>query len=207
MDLSSLSIATMSLPKHPPCRLQIVSSATSTTRVLLDHVPLATEYSMVLFVDNNRVRLQVPNGLGWKYHFGCPLPETARHLQDTTGNKHAATELVTPSGILLFTSPSQNPIRVYIYTCSGGCGGRGGGGGNDVKQGQWYAPEQIPYNDMWADDRYWMPQVLRGQYVEGHFVFDGSPGTDTPLVEHVVEFYQKDGSSRALQEGYCARSR
>jgi 8-oxo-dGTP diphosphatase len=36
----------------------------------------------------------------------------------------------------------------------------------------WVALEEIPYDRMWADDRLWLPQVLRGSFVTGKFVFD-----------------------------------
>ncbi len=36
---------------------------------------------------------------------------------------------------------------------------------------EWFSLDSIPYNRMWADDKYWLPQVLEGKYVEGKFVF------------------------------------
>jgi 8-oxo-dGTP diphosphatase len=36
----------------------------------------------------------------------------------------------------------------------------------------WTRLDAIPYQSMWADDAYWLPEVLAGRYVEGRFVFD-----------------------------------
>lgn len=49
---------------------------------------------------------------------------------------------------------------------------------------KWFKIEDIPYDDMWADDPYWLPRVLEGDKVDFSFTFD----PDGDLVE-VVEGY------------------
>lgn len=46
----------------------------------------------------------------------------------------------------------------------------------------WCAVDEIPYDRMWADDRFWLPRVLRGDYVIGRFIFEG----DTLLSQEIV---------------------
>ena len=53
----------------------------------------------------------------------------------------------------------------------------------------WAPLDAIPYLSMWADDRYWLPEVLAGRYVDGRFVFDG----DTMLWSHLS--FREQGSS------------
>jgi 8-oxo-dGTP pyrophosphatase MutT (NUDIX family) len=36
---------------------------------------------------------------------------------------------------------------------------------------EWYTCEEVPYGDMWADDRIWLPRVLWGERVIGVFTF------------------------------------
>ncbi|HEX5429946.1 MAG TPA: 8-oxo-dGTP diphosphatase [Patescibacteria group bacterium] len=36
---------------------------------------------------------------------------------------------------------------------------------------QWFALSDIPYDQMWVDDRHWLPKVLAGQKVTGDFYF------------------------------------
>jgi len=36
----------------------------------------------------------------------------------------------------------------------------------------WFAEKEIPYDEMWRDDREWMPMLLEGRPFEGRFVFD-----------------------------------
>lgn len=37
----------------------------------------------------------------------------------------------------------------------------------------WCAEDAIPYHNMWADDRLWLPLLLEGRRFEAWFVFDG----------------------------------
>ena len=37
----------------------------------------------------------------------------------------------------------------------------------------WVPIDAVPYDEMWADDRHWLPQVLAGKRFRGWFEFDG----------------------------------
>ena len=37
----------------------------------------------------------------------------------------------------------------------------------------WVKVEAVPYDEMWADDRHWLPEVLAGKSFRGWFEFDG----------------------------------
>jgi len=38
---------------------------------------------------------------------------------------------------------------------------------------RWTPLDAIPYEEMWADDQYWLPGVIEGGHFEGYFHFDG----------------------------------
>lgn len=46
----------------------------------------------------------------------------------------------------------------------------------------WVDIEKIPYDEMWADDRYWLPMLFAGSPFSGRFLFDGDR-----LVDHTLE--------------------
>ena len=38
----------------------------------------------------------------------------------------------------------------------------------------WCSIDTIPYDKMWEDDIYWLPEVVRGLHIRGFFIFNGS---------------------------------
>ena len=45
----------------------------------------------------------------------------------------------------------------------------------------WCKISEIPYNNMWADDIYWLPPVLNGEKINGYFTFN----SDTMLSKKI----------------------
>lgn len=41
----------------------------------------------------------------------------------------------------------------------------------DEMRPQWYHFSDLPYDEMWLDDRHWLPHVLDGKKVYGNFYF------------------------------------
>lgn len=56
------------------------------------------------------------------------------------------------------------------------------------RDGKWYPCNQVPYESMWADDRYWLPQLLQSttqsHVFDSTFVFDGPPGPTSKLLRY-----------------------
>ena len=48
---------------------------------------------------------------------------------------------------------------------------------------KWFEVSDIPYDQMWPGDIYWMPKVLSGQKIEGRFTFSG----EEELREHQIK--------------------
>lgn len=38
---------------------------------------------------------------------------------------------------------------------------------------EWFLLEDIPYDRMWIDDKYWLPLVLEGNVIDAEFHFEG----------------------------------
>lgn len=43
---------------------------------------------------------------------------------------------------------------------------------NDEGGIEWFGFDSIPYQDMWPDDAYWLPLVLKGKTFNAEFLFD-----------------------------------
>lgn len=88
---------------------------------------------------------------------------------------------LTECAQISFTFP-HNPSfdqHVYVYVSEDWKG--------DVKETEemapsWYRVEDIPYDQMWPDDIFWLPLVLEGKTVRGRFVF----GEKDVIVEQEV---------------------
>ena len=37
---------------------------------------------------------------------------------------------------------------------------------------EWFAFDEVPYDRMWADDQYWLPEMLKGRRFRAWFRFD-----------------------------------
>ena len=46
----------------------------------------------------------------------------------------------------------------------------------------WFDVDDIPFSEMWEDDRIWLPRVLAGENVNGRFIFDGDAMRDHDIV-------------------------
>jgi 8-oxo-dGTP diphosphatase len=42
----------------------------------------------------------------------------------------------------------------------------------------WVRVDEIPYDEMWEDDRLWLPMVLRGERFQTRWIFDGDSMLD-----------------------------
>jgi len=45
----------------------------------------------------------------------------------------------------------------------------------------WVGQDEIPFEDMWEDDRYWLPLLLEGKKFSGRWIFDGDRMLDYQL--------------------------
>ncbi|WP_422489056.1 8-oxo-dGTP diphosphatase [Endozoicomonas sp. ALE010] len=45
----------------------------------------------------------------------------------------------------------------------------------------WFSLDQIPYEEMWADDIIWLPEMLKGNRFKGRYLFDGDRMLDYHL--------------------------
>ena len=51
----------------------------------------------------------------------------------------------------------------------------------------WTSLTQIPYDQMWADDRHWLPLLLEGKHFTGYFDFDGEELVQRRIVVRPAE--------------------
>jgi 8-oxo-dGTP diphosphatase len=76
---------------------------------------------------------------------------------------------VRAAGELSFQFVDGYSVQGYVFV-AGGCEGEA----RETAEATplWTPVDEIPYERMWADDRLWVPLMLRGDRFEGRFLFD-----------------------------------
>lgn len=153
-----------------------------TTRVAAQTEPLR-QASLCLLVREGEVLLARKkrgfglgkwNGVGGKPEPGETIDETAiRETEEEIG--------VTPLGLrrmatLDFFFPPLPEFsgwdqQVCVYVAERW---RGEPAESEEVAPRWFAVDQVPLAEMWADDPFWLPLVLRGTRLRGQFLYDAA---------------------------------
>ncbi len=113
------------------------------------------------------------NGPGGRLEPGeTPLQAAIRETQEEL--------CITPKeleemGELFFQFVDGYSIHVWVYHASSYDGKPTE---TDEAIPHWFQVDKIPYDEMWADDRVWLPRMLAGEHFKGRFIFDGDEMLD-----------------------------
>lgn len=107
------------------------------------------------------------NGFGGKVKAG----ETLRAAAEREVMEEAGIEVhdVMEVGVLEFQFQG-NPevLEVHVFKAESF---RGEPRESDEMRPRWFPVGEIPFDEMWPDDRYWVPLFLEGQKFKGRFLF------------------------------------
>jgi len=130
-------------------------------------------------IKNNRLLLQKKskglfgegkwNGVGGKLEMSESLEAcVTREVFEETGLKVLDLRF---HGVLNFYFGDRNELDwvVYVFSTKVFEGKPKAGGEGDL---QWFAFEAIPYNEMWQDDKHWLPLLLADKSFRGNFYFN-----------------------------------
>lgn len=126
------------------------------------------------------------NGVGGKVEDGETV-ETAmiRETQEEIGVTPTVYEKVADIHFDEFFKGEPTLMHVHVFT---GTGWAGEPTESDEMSPQWINQVDIPYTDMWADDSYWLPQVLEGKKISADFKLDESDAIISHTIKEVLNF-------------------
>lgn len=111
------------------------------------------------------------NGYGGKLAAGETIEAAAlREMAEEIGVRAAAQNLEKAATLRFYFKNHQawnQQVHVYIVRQWSGEPAE-----SEEMRPRWFAFEDIPYGEMWVDDKLWLPQVLQGKRVEAEFYFN-----------------------------------
>jgi len=120
------------------------------------------------------------NGLGGKVRVGeSPEQACVREVYEESGLRIKGLKY---HGVLKFWfGDTGEPIVVYVFSTKSFRGQL-----KESSEGilSWIDFEKVPYEEMWEDDRYWLPLLMEGKNFRGEFYFNQE---GTKLLNHKLE--------------------
>ncbi len=134
------------------------------------------QFSLLFLINDTQILLAMKkrgygvdrwNGVGGKQNRDEDIRQTAiRECQEEI--KVKPLEFKEMASLIFTSAESKEDYgqRVIVFTCKVW---QGNPTETEEMAPKWFNLDNIPYTKMWPDDKYWLPQVIQGKYVNIDF--------------------------------------
>jgi 8-oxo-dGTP diphosphatase len=137
------------------------------------------------------------NGFGGKVEPGETIAAAAaRELAEEAGVRVAPGQLA-PVGHLTFLFPHKREWEQVVHVFAA-FAWQGAPVESEEMVPEWFGVDAIPYDEMWDDDRFWLPPVLTGERIRATFTYHA----DNETVEsfEIGEWKGRDTTQRDTEQ-------
>jgi mutator protein MutT len=125
------------------------------------------------------------NGVGGKLEPGETIQQAlVRECQEEIGVTPIEYHEVGQLQFDAYMKGARVELLVHVYVCRKW---RGTPKETEEMKPRWFSKNAVPYDDMWQDDRFWLPQALDGAHVSGQFAFDEQDNLLDYKVEEITK--------------------
>jgi 8-oxo-dGTP diphosphatase/2-hydroxy-dATP diphosphatase len=120
------------------------------------------------------------NGVGGKVDSEETVEQAA--IRETREEIGVTVKNIKQRAVINFYFPSKPDWnqQVFVYLTSDW---EGDPTESEEMRPEWYKKSELPFDEMWADDRHWLPRVLNGEEITGEFLF----GDDNVILDFQIK--------------------
>lgn len=119
------------------------------------------------------------NGFGGKVELGETIENAAkREIWEEAGIKVTDVESMGKINFEFINEPDLLEVNIFKAINF-----EGEPAESEEMKPQWFHVDEIPFDQMWPDDRHWLPLFLAGKKFQGKFIFEGHDR----IIEHKLE--------------------
>lgn len=144
-------------------------------------LPVAPDDELLLIRKRRGLGADLYNGPGGKVEPDeTPLEAAVRETREEVGVDVGPLDAVEKCGEFDFYFGDDHVFFCHVYIASEVTGTPRE---SEEAIPEWRTRDAVPYDEMWADDELWLPEVLDGDTVRGVFYFDAD---GEELLEHAL---------------------